>query len=89
MDETGVPFGFAYTTVEIGGTVFCQYKNYSTVLCVYIPKFARAGTAEIDVAILNAMPFEGGTVQSGFYDPLTGMWLGYAPVFITIEPSSL
>jgi hypothetical protein len=84
LDETGVPFGFAYLQVEIGGTVFCQYKNYTNTLCVYIPKFARAGTAEIDVAILNDWPSLGGTVQSGFFDGT--QWLGYASVPITIEP---
>jgi hypothetical protein len=88
LDETGVPFGFAYEQVQIGGTVFCQYKNYTNTLCVYIPKFARAGVGEVDVAILNDWPYLGGTVQSGFYDPVSGMWLGYAPVAITIEPSS-
>jgi hypothetical protein len=83
LDETGVPFGFAYKQVEIGGTVFCQYKNYTDTLCIYIPKWARAGVAEIDVAFLDNWPSMGGTVQSGFF---TGtQWLGYAPLQINIE----
>jgi hypothetical protein len=84
LDETGVPFGFAYKQVEIGGTVFCQYKNYTDTLCIYIPKWARAGTGEVDVAFLDNWPYLGGTVQSGYW---TGsQWLGYASVPITIEP---
>jgi hypothetical protein len=85
LDETGVPFGFAYKMVTIGGTVFCQYKNYTDTLCVYIPKFARAGTGEVDVAILNDWPYLGGTVQSGFFDGT--QWLGYAAVPIEIKPA--
>jgi hypothetical protein len=71
--------------VTIGGTVFCQYKNYTDTLCVYIPKFARAGTGEVDVAILNDWPYLGGTVQSGFFDGT--QWLGYAAVPIEIKPA--
>lgn len=83
LDETGVPFGFNYKEVEIGGTVFCQYKNYTDTLCIYIPKWARAGVAEVDTAFLDNWPYLGGTVQSGFY---TGsQWLGYCPIPISIE----
>jgi hypothetical protein len=83
LDETGVPFGFAYKQVEIGGTVYCQYKNYTDTLCIYIPKWARAGQGEVDVAILDNWPYLGGTVQSGYW---TGsQWLGYAPTPINIE----
>jgi hypothetical protein len=85
LDETGVPFGFAYKQVEIGGTVFCQYKNYTDTLCIYIPKWARAGVGEVDVAFLDNWPYLGGTVQSGFW---TGsMWQGYASIPINIEPT--
>jgi hypothetical protein len=83
LDETGVPFGFAYKTVTIGGTVFCQYKNYTDTLCIYIPKWARAGVGEVDIAFLDNWPYLGGTVQSGYY---TGSaWLGYYPIPISIE----
>jgi len=83
LDETGVPFGFVYKQVQIGGTVFCQYKNYTDTLCIYIPKWARAGQGEVDTAFLDNWPSLGGTVQSGFY---TGsQWLGYCPIPINIE----
>jgi hypothetical protein len=84
-DEVGVPFGFMYKTVTIGGTVFCQYKNFTDTLCIYVPKWARAGVAEIDVAFLNDWPFNGGTVESGYYDPTQQEWLGYAPIFVNIK----
>jgi len=83
LDETGVPFGFAYKQVQIGGTVFCTYKNFTDTVCIYIPKWARAGQGEVDVAFLDNWPSMGGTVQSGFY---TGsQWLGYCPIPINIE----
>jgi hypothetical protein len=83
LDETGVPFGFAYKQVQIGGTVFCQYKNFTDTLCIYIPKYARAGLGEVDVAFLNDWPYLGGTVQSGYN---TGAaWLGYYPIPILIK----
>jgi Cohesin domain len=83
LDETGVPFGFAYKQVQIGGTVFCTYKNFTDTLCIYIPKWARAGQGEVDTAFLDNWPSMGGTVQSGYY---TGsQWLGYCPIPINIE----
>jgi hypothetical protein len=84
-DEVGVPFGFMYKNVTIGGTVFCQYKNFTDTLCIYIPKWARAGVAEIDTAFLSDWPFNGGTVESGYYDPTQQKWLGYCPIFINIQ----
>jgi hypothetical protein len=85
IDEVGVPFGFVYKEVTIGGTVFCQYRNFTDTLCIFVPKWARAGVAEIDTAFLNDWPFMGGTVQSGYFDPTQQMWLGYLPIFVNIE----
>ncbi len=39
LDETGVPFAFTSKQVTIGGTIFCQYKNFTDVLTLNIPKF--------------------------------------------------
>lgn len=83
LDETGVPFGFNYLLTWIGDTVFCQYRNYTAGLCVFIPKWARAGTAELDVAFLDDWPFMGGTVQSGYFDG--EKWLPYYPLEVIIE----
>jgi hypothetical protein len=85
LDEVGVPFGFVYKNVTIGGTVFCQYKNFTDTVCIFVPKWARAGVAEIDTAFLNDWPFNGGTVQSGYYDPTQQKWLGYLPIFVSLE----
>jgi hypothetical protein len=85
IDEVGVPFGFVYKNVTIGGTVFCQYRNFTDTVCIFVPKWTRAGVAEIDTAFLNDWPFLGGTVQSGYYDPTQQKWLGYLPIFVNIE----
>ena len=84
LDNTGVPFAFAYKQVQIGGTIFCQPKNFTDTLTLYIPKFARAGTGEIDTAILDNWPFLGGTVQSGYFTGTVPPYLGYCPTPITI-----
>lgn len=67
LDETGVPFNFNYLMVPLPGTVFCTPGNGTQTIPISIPKFARAGTAEIDVAFLDNWPWYGGTVQSGFH----------------------
>lgn len=60
FDETGVPFGFVYITIEIGDAVYCQYRNYSVLLSVHVVKFARAGKATLHVGALSDFPFNGG-----------------------------
>lgn len=96
LDNTGVPFAFVYKQVQIGGATFCSPKNFTEGECVTIPKWARAGGAEIDVAFLDLFPFEGGTVQSGYFNeeeiPIrentvipAETWLGYFPLAVTIE----
>jgi len=82
LDETGVPFAFTYKQVQIGGTIFCQPKNFTDTLCIYIPKWARAGAGEVDVAFLDNWPYLGGTVQSGYYDGTHWLGYGYIPIDI-------
>jgi len=60
VDETGVPFGFTFTEVTIGGAQYCTYKNNTITLSIHVPKFARAGLAKIFVGALNGWPQEGG-----------------------------
>lgn len=94
LDEVGVPFAFEYIQVPFGGaprsligtnlTVFTNYINFTVTLTLYIPKYAVAGKAEIDCAVLNNWPFFGGTVQSGYYDPITMTWMPYDPTYINI-----
>jgi len=93
-DEVGVPFAFVYMAVPFGGAprtligapnaVFSNYINSTVTLTLYIPKYAVAGTATIDCAILNDWPSNGGTVQSGYYNPATGLWTAFCPTNIDI-----
>jgi len=84
LDNTGVPFNFAYVNTTIGGTIFCQYKNFTTTYSLTIPKFARAGLGEVDTAFLDNWPFLGGTVQSGYATGTVPPYLGYCPTPISI-----
>jgi len=71
LDETGVPFGYIYVQTQIGGAIYCHYKDYQVVESIHVIKWARAGVASIIVGALNDFPFNGGTVQSGPIDPTT------------------
>ena len=70
LDETGVPFGYAYVQLEIGGAEYCHYKDYTVTVSIHVVKWARAGIAKIVVGALNDWPFNGGTVISGPFDPV-------------------
>lgn len=61
LDETGVPFGYAYISTTIGGAVYCTYKVYEVGDSIHVVKWARAGTGTIIVGVLNDFPFNGGT----------------------------
>jgi len=60
VDETGVPFGYAFDWQTVGGAQYCTYANGTTTLTIFIPKFARAGQATIYVGVLHKLPSEGG-----------------------------
>jgi len=70
-DETRVPFGFEYVETTIGGAEYCTYKDYTEGVSIHVVKWARAGTATIEVGALNDFPFNGGTVISGPFEPVT------------------
>jgi len=55
-DEFNVPIGSAYIETEVGGTVFCQYKNWTKTLSIHVPKFAFAGIAHVYVTAYNMLP---------------------------------
>jgi hypothetical protein len=95
LDNVQVPFDMEYAVVPFGGAprsttnpnpllVFSNYINSTITLTIYIPKFAVAGTAEIDCAALNTWPFAGGTVESGYYNPATMAWTPDCPTSIDI-----
>jgi len=60
LDETGVPFDFAWVVITVGGAEYCTYKNDTITLELYIPKWARAGQATIQVNALSDWPIFGG-----------------------------
>ena len=60
VDETGVPFGFDYTWVTVGGAEWCTYANTTVTLSIHVPKFARAGVGTIYVQVLHNWPTNGG-----------------------------
>lgn len=60
VDETGVPFGYIYVELTVGGAIYCHYKDYSTDLRVHVVKFARAGVARLYACALSDFPFAGG-----------------------------
>ena len=66
VDASGVPFGYAYVTVVIGGhdiTDYCQYYNCTTRLSVHVVKFARPPMGTIYIAALNGLPQDGGSAE--------------------------
>jgi hypothetical protein len=70
-DETGVPFGFIYGTVEIGGAIFCSYTEPEEIeLSVHVIKWARAGTGTINIVGLTDFPYYGGYAISAPLDPI-------------------
>jgi hypothetical protein len=71
LDETGVPFGFAYVELEIGGAIYCHYKNYTISVSIHVIKWARAGTGTIVVGALDDWPFLLGNQISAPFNPKT------------------
>jgi hypothetical protein len=69
LDETGVPFGYAYATEEIGGAVYCTSNNYTILVSIHVIKWARAGTGTIVVGALDTWPFYGGNQISAPFEP--------------------
>ena len=60
VDETGVPFAYAWTWKTVGGAAYCTYADDTVTLTVHVPKFARAGVATIYVSVLSELPSAGG-----------------------------
>jgi len=64
VDASGVPFGYSYDTVVVGGAVYCSYKNGELVLVVHVAKFARPPIGMIQVVALNGLPQDGGSAET-------------------------
>jgi hypothetical protein len=69
FDELQVPIGMATVETEVGGAVFCSYKNFTVTLRIHILKFAFAGIATIHVNAFDFDPTEGGTSWCPEYTP--------------------
>jgi hypothetical protein len=76
-DELGVVIGHSELKATVGGTVFCQYKNWTQVFNVDIPKWAYAGLAKVHVNIFDQEPQLGGAPWTPEYTP---------PPVIAIQP---
>jgi hypothetical protein len=83
-DNLGVPVGIALVNMTIGGTVFCQYKNYTVEVSIHIPKFAFAGIATVEVTAYNKLPSQGGSAWCPMYGD--GWPIGATVPEIAIQP---
>ena len=80
-----VAFGGAPSSLTGPPPLFSNYINFTVTLTIYIPKFAAAGFGTVECAVLNTWPSLGGTVISGYQDPVTGLWTPYCPTGIYIN----
>jgi len=69
FDELNVPIGFISAETTVGGASYCQYKNDTITLRIYIPKFAFAGVASIHVNCFDKDPTDGGQAWCPEYPP--------------------
>lgn len=58
IDETGVPFASEWVANLIGGALYGTYANGTLALNLYVPKFVRAGIAELHISILQDLTGE-------------------------------
>jgi hypothetical protein len=66
-DASGVPIGFDYMEVTIGGAVWCQYAMGELVLSVHVVKWARPPIGTIYVGALSDFPQNGGSAETPVY----------------------
>jgi len=66
-DASGVPIGFAYEEVTIGGAVYCQYAMGELELSVHVVKWARPPLGTIYVGALSDFPQNGGCAETPVY----------------------
>lgn len=91
LDNLSVPFGYTYLVTEIPALSnylpwhFCEYRNINITVSIPVPKWAAAGPATVYEAVLSDFPFNGGTVISGYFDPISMTWLPDAPTPIIIN----
>jgi len=64
VDASGVPFGFDYITVTIGGAVYCSYTTGEVQLIVHVEKWARPPIGTLYVGALSDFPQNGGAPET-------------------------
>jgi hypothetical protein len=67
VDASGVPFGFDYITVTIGGAVYCSYVTDVVQLVVHVEKWARPPIGTLYVGALSDFPQNGGAAETPVY----------------------
>jgi hypothetical protein len=67
VDASGVPFGFDYITVTIGGAQYCSYVDGFVDLTVHVEKWARPPQGTIYVGALSGFPHDGGAPETPVY----------------------
>ena len=66
-DASGVPIGFAYMQVTVGGAEWCQYATGQLNLTVHVVKWARPPLGTIYVGGLSDFPQNGGSAETPVY----------------------
>ena len=70
VDASGVPFGFDYITVTIGGAEYCSYVTGVVQLMVHVEKWARPPLGTLYVGALSDFPQNGGAAETPVYSVL-------------------
>jgi len=67
VDELGVTVGLFVYEAQVGGTVYCQYKNWTGTVRMTLPKWAYAGIATVHVNVFDKEPVQGGVAITPEY----------------------
>jgi hypothetical protein len=70
VDASGVPFGFDYITVTIGGAEYCSFVTDTVDLSVHVAKWARPPLGTLYVGALSDFPQNGGAAETPVYSVL-------------------
>jgi len=68
-DNLTVPFGFTTFSTEVGGAVFCTFKEDTFTVTICIPKWAYAGNGLVLVSVYDKDPTIGGEALAPTYTP--------------------
>ncbi|UCG36191.1 MAG: hypothetical protein JSV64_06125 [Candidatus Bathyarchaeota archaeon] len=78
VDDSGVPFGFDYILVEVGGAEYCTYANGTVQLTVHVEKWARPTLGTIYIGALNGFPQDGGSAETPVFTITFGILAEWA-----------